>query len=75
MLKEWMIDKTLKTKDSDKIGFRCQCGAVGIKSVTHAKRSLKEKGFAYQCRDCLTAKQAKSKGVFILKRILPWRRS
>ena len=54
--KDFLVLPNSNLIDADKVEFRCKCGAIGIKSVGHAKRSLKDKGFAYQCKECLAQK-------------------
>ena len=60
---DFLVIPNDKLIDTDKAEFRCACGATGIKSVGHAKRSLKEHGFVYQCASCLKQKILKAKSI------------
>lgn len=66
-LKAAMISIPEHFKDSDVLEFRCGCGNIGLKNVGKAKRSLKESGFAYQCKNCLKLKQQKSRSILYNK--------
>ena len=60
---DYLVTQNNNLINSDKVEFRCSCGATGIKSVGHAVRSLKEHGFAYQCKACLRQKISDAKSI------------
>lgn len=60
---DYLVTQNNNLINSDKVEFRCTCGAIGIKSVGHAIRSIKEHGFVYQCKECLRKKISDAKSI------------